>query len=162
MKLEIYVDGACSGNPGPAAIGVVIKRDNKTIKELAKSIGEATNNIAEYTAVVYALQEALILRATDVLVNTDSELVSCQLNGTYKVTHPQLILLFDQIKHMKAGFRSFTIQHVRREKNQDADRLAREAIKAEQVKMVASRKKKESQMDFVSDSRGEESPSSKG
>ena len=72
MKLEIFTDGGCSGNPGPAAIGVVIKKGDKTLKTISRAIGQGTNNIAEYTALIVGLQEALILKADEVNVKADS------------------------------------------------------------------------------------------
>ena len=99
----MYVDGACSGNPGEAGIGVIVKRDGKMIKEISQSIGQATNNIAEYTAMIYALQEALILKSDNVTIYTDSELVFNQVTGNYKVKDAKLLLLFDQVRHLKEG-----------------------------------------------------------
>jgi len=125
----IYVDGAARGNPGPAGLGVVIyDRQGQVMRQLYKYIGETTNNVAEYLALVYALQEALILHAQDVTVCTDSELLSKQLDGTYKVRDEQLRLWYDQIVHLRAGFRSLTVQAVGRERNAAADRLANHAI----------------------------------
>ena len=154
---EIFTDGASSGNPGPAAIGVVIKENGKTIKTIAKDIGTATNNVAEYTALIFALQEALVQRASEVNVKTDSELLYKQVIGEYKVKHAQLKLFFEQVQHLIKGFKVFKIQHVPREQNKDADRLAQKAVshkltKKEQAKMVA----------FPSEDGGEESPSSTG
>src|SRR5580692_11378603 len=114
-KLEIFTDGGCSGNPGPAAIGVVINEGGNTIREIARFIGQGTNNIAEYTALIVALQEALILKADEVLVFTDSELMCKQVAGSYAVKHENIKPLFDQVKHLIAGFRSFQIAHVPRE-----------------------------------------------
>mgnify|MGYP003395769463 CR=1 FL=1 len=74
-SLEIFTDAARSGNPGPAGIGVVIFKDGQVIKRISKYIGLATNNLAEYTALVYALQEALVLKASEIKVSTDSELL---------------------------------------------------------------------------------------
>ncbi len=139
MRLKIYSDGACSGNPGPAGIGVVIHKDGEVVKEISKYIGEATNNIAEYTAVIYAAQEALIMRADEVALFTDSELVYNQLSGYYKVKDSKIKPLFDQIQHLAGGFKKFYITHVLRDKNKDADKLARKAIKDKQAKVVASR-----------------------
>ena len=147
---EIFTDGACSGNPGPAGIGVVIKDGKKTVKKLSRAIGPATNNVAEYAALIYALQEALILRADRVKVTTDSELMFQQIRGSYKVKEPSIRFLFDLCQHLIQGFTSFEIRHVLREHNKDADKLATQAIK-EQARMVAPL--------FNS---GEESPSSKG
>ncbi len=149
--MEIFCDGACSGNPGPAAIGFVIKESGKTRVSFSQDIGLATNNIAEYTAVVYALQEALMLKTDNILLHTDSELLYNQINGTYKIKNPTIKTLYDQIQHLKKGFKSIKIQHVPREQNQEADKLASSAIKKEQAKMVAS----------IFDM-GEESPSSTG
>ncbi len=112
--LDIFTDGACSGNPGPAAIGIVIKSGGETIGTISRPIGEATNNIAEYTALIFALQEALILKAEHVRVFTDSELMYRQIIGQYQV------------------------HHVLRGKNKEADDLAKKAIKQEQAKVVAS------------------------
>ncbi len=129
-KLDIHTDGACSGNPGPAGIGFVIREDGRVIKEYFKGIGDATNNIAEYTALIYALQEALILRADDVDVKSDSELLCRQIQGLYKVKNPNIKPLFDQVQHLMSGFRSFKITHVRRELNTHADSLSKKAIDA--------------------------------
>ena len=150
--LEIFVDGACSGNPGEAAIGLVFLRDNQKVQEISKSIGEATNNIAEYTALIYALQEALIQKAEHVRIYTDSELVYNQVMGRYKVSHENMKPLFDQVQHLAKGFKTLEIQHIAREKNKEADRLAVKAIKKKQAKMVAP----------LFDNIGEESPSSEG
>jgi len=150
-KLEIFTDGGCSGNPGPAAIGVVIKKGDKTIKTLGLSIGQGTNNIAEYTALIYGLQEALVLKADQVSVKTDSELMCRQVNGQYAVKHENIKPLFAQVKHLVTGFKKFQIAHVPREKNSEADALVRQVLK-------------KAGQDGRSDAYGvgEESPSSKG
>jgi len=126
--LTIYVDGACSGNPGPAAIGVVINQGKKRLKEISRSIGDATNNIAEYSALICALQEALIMKASVLEIFTDSELVFKQVRGDYKVKNSNMKNLFDQVQQLLKGFKHVELQHVRREKNKDADRLATSAI----------------------------------
>ena len=149
-QLEIFTDGACSGNPGPAGIGFLIRKDGKVLKEFSQPIGEATNNIAEYTALIYALQEALILRADEVYVKSDSELMCRQVQGIYKVKDPNIRSLFDQVQHLIRGFRSFHIDHVLRQNNKDADALSKKAIK-KQAKVFAS-----------AEDAGEESPSSEG
>ena len=151
-RLEIYTDGACSGNPGPAAVGVVIVQDGKKIKEISKVIGEATNNIAEYSALICALQEALLLKARQLVIFTDSELMHRQVIGQYKVKNQVIQLLFDQVGQLIGEFESVEINHVPREQNKDADRLATQALKNNRIKMVAS--------SFSND--GEESPSSTG
>jgi len=150
--LEIFVDGACSGNPGEAGIGVVINHDGKTVKEISKAIGEATNNIAEYSSMVYALQEALVMKAKDLTVFTDSELMYRQLTGVYKVKNAKIRFLFDQARLLMEGFARVDMHHVRREKNKQADKLATSAISRKQAKMVAP----------LFESIGEESPSSIG
>ena len=128
-QLEIYTDGACSGNPGPAGVGFVIREKGKVVAEFSQAIGDATNNIAEYTAVIYALQHALILHADDVQLRSDSELLCRQVQGLYKVKNANIKPLFEQVKHLVSGFRSFKIDHVPREQNKDADALSKKAIK---------------------------------
>jgi len=150
--LNIYVDGACRGNPGEAAIGVVIFQGSKRINEISRSIGEATNNIAEYYALIYALQEALILRADSITIHTDSELMHRQVTGQYKVKNPQLKILHDQVRHLWQGFKRIDFKHVLRDKNKDADQLASQALRQKQANVVTPL--------FLFS--GEESPSSKG
>lgn len=151
-ELLINIDGASSGNPGPAGIGVVIRQDGTIIHEISKAIGEATNNVAEYTALVYALQEALIRRADTVTVITDSELVHRQVTGEYKVKNANIKPLFEQVQHLLRGFKQVKMKHVLREENKDADRLATKSIKSKQAQVVAP----------LFDNHGEESPSSTG
>jgi ribonuclease HI len=150
--LEIFTDGACKGNPGEAGIGIVIKREGKTIQTVSKAIGEATNNIAEYSALVYALQKAVVCKAKHVKVFTDSELMHRQVTGAYKIKNEKLRFLNDQVQHLIQSFEHVDFQHVRREKNKEADKLATSAIKHKQAKVVAP----------VFENSGEESPSSTG
>lgn len=127
---EIFIDGACLGNPGPAGIGVVLRDGPEGApRQLSKFLGPATNNLAEYLALVYALQEALRLRYRDVTVKSDSELLVRQTTGVYKVRDPQLRLLQGLVRHLAEGFRTFRIEHIPREQNTQADRLAGEAVK---------------------------------
>ena len=151
-ELEIFVDGACSGNPGEAGIGVVINSDGKTLKKISKAIGQATNNIAEYSALIYALQEALLLKAKKLHVMTDSELLYRQVTGVYKVKNDHLRFLYDQVQNLMKVFDRVTVDHVFRAQNKEADRLATDSLKKKQAKMVAP----------LFDDIGEESPSSKG
>lgn len=151
-ELEIFVDGACSGNPGEAGIGVVINSDGKTLKKISKAIGPATNNIAEYSALIYALQEALLLKAKKLHVLTDSELLYRQVTGAYKVKNDHLKFLYDQVQNLMKVFDRVTLDHVFREQNKEADRLATDSLKKKQAKMVAP----------LFDDSGEESPSSEG
>ncbi len=149
--LEIFIDGACSGNPGPAGVGVVVIEDGKIIGNISQAIGDATNNIAEYTAFIYGLQEALILKAEAVKIYTDSELLYHQIKGEYKIKNSNLKFLSLLAQHLLKGFKNVEIKQVPREKNAGADKLATSAIKKEQAKMVAPM--------F---NMGEESPSSEG
>lgn len=127
--LEIYIDGASQGNPGLAGIGVIIYKDNLILKNISRFIGIATNNVAEYTALIYALQEALILRAKDLKINSDSQLLVRQLNGEYRVKDADLISLYEQVKHLLSGFKHVKIVNIPREDNKGADALAANAIK---------------------------------
>jgi ribonuclease HI len=127
-KLELYIDGGARGNPGPAGIGVVILGGGKKIKELSRYIGEATNNIAEYNALLYALEEALILRADTISVSMDSELVAKQLTGEYRVKDKGIRPLFERAVNMLKSFKSFEIKHIDRSENKEADKLVNKAI----------------------------------
>jgi len=127
--LSIYVDGACSGNPGAAGIGVVIWEDSKKILEISKAIGDATNNVAEYSALICALQEANALKAKKVIIYTDSELVYKQIKGQYKIKHEKMKFLHDQVKTLSKSFEEVDLHHIPREKNKDADLLATSSLK---------------------------------
>ena len=130
--VEIFIDGASQGNPGPAGIGIAIQRgaDGAAARTLFKYIGTATNNVAEYTALIYAVQEALIRGYRDVVVKTDSELLAKQLSGEYKVRDETLRSYWDQYHHLKQGFATLRVEHIPREQNTTADRLAAEAIES--------------------------------
>lgn len=128
-KLTIYTDGGARGNPGPAAIGVVIyTTGEKPIKQIAKYIGDATNNQAEYKALITGLQEAQSLGAKQVTCYLDSELVVRQLQGKYKVKEPQLQVLIAQAFNLSNKFLSVEYSHVPREKNKLADKLVNKAL----------------------------------
>jgi len=127
--IEIYIDGASKGNPGPSGIGVIICRDGETIKNISDYIGNATNNIAEYTALIYALQEALILKAENIKINTDSQLLHRQLNKVYKIKSPNIIGLYNQAVYLMSAFKKVLVNNIPREDNRGADRLATQAIK---------------------------------
>jgi len=128
-RVEIYIDGGSRGNPGPAGIGVVILDERgKKIKDIAKYIGETTNNIAEYNALLYGLEEALIIRADEILINMDSELVAKQLSGDYRVKDSNIKPLFERALNMLKSFKGFEIKHIKREKNKEADKLVNKAI----------------------------------
>ncbi len=127
--LEIYIDGASKGNPGHSGIGVVICRQGETIKNVCRYIGQATNNVAEYTALIDALQEALILRAQSLVINSDSQLLCRQLSRQYKVKNKNIASLYAQVMRLLSAFRDVKINNIPREENKGADRLANLAVK---------------------------------
>ena len=128
-ELEIYIDGASKGNPGPSGIGVVICRDGRTIKNIASFIGNTTNNIAEYTALIYGLQEGLMLKVERIKINTDSQLLYRQLKRIYKIKNPNILGLYNQVQHLISAFNQISINHIPREANRGADKLANQAVK---------------------------------
>ncbi len=128
-RLTIYVDGASRGNPGPAAVGVVIKDEKgATTLKVSSSIGRATNNQAEYTALITALREARKLGADHVDIRTDSQLMAEQILGHYKVRNANIKPLFEEVKQSLAGFKSYGMHHIPRERNSEADALANDAL----------------------------------
>jgi len=127
--LEIYIDGGARGNPGPAGVGVVVlDGSGKKIRDVSKYIGEATNNIAEYSALLYGLEEALILRADEIKINLDSELVAKQITGEYRVKDPNIKPLFERAINMLKSFKNFEVNHIDRSENKEADKLVNKAI----------------------------------
>lgn len=129
MKLIIYTDGGARGNPGPAGLGVVIYDENRRpVAELSRFLGVATNNQAEYQAVIDALHKAKELGGTELDFFLDSELVVKQLNREYKVKNKDLAPLFLLVHNLSLNFNRITYTHVFREQNQEADRLANEAM----------------------------------
>jgi ribonuclease HI len=128
-RLTIYVDGASRGNPGPAAVGVVMKDEKGvTTLKVSSSIGRATNNQAEYTALIMALQEANRLRADQVYINTDSQLMAEQINGNYRVRNAHIRPLFEKAMQLLTAFQYYSIHHIPRYLNSEADALANEAL----------------------------------
>ena len=129
-KLVIYTDGASKGNPGDAGIGVVIASEDGTVlKEIAEYVGTATNNFAEYTALIRGLEEAANLGATEVQISTDSQLMAFQLTGVYKVKSANLKPLHEEALALLRCFRRVSISHVVRELNKRADELANKGVK---------------------------------
>jgi acyl dehydratase/ribonuclease HI len=123
------IDGAARGNPGPAAYGVVVRRpDGTTHESLGKYIGRTTNNVAEYYALIAALDYAAASGIRRLRVYSDSQLIVNQIKGLYKVKHPDLRPLHERAKKQAASLESFTIQYVPREQNRDADDLANAAL----------------------------------
>lgn len=120
-----HVDGAARGNPGPAGIGVVIEDHNgNVVKEVAEPLGRTTNNVAEYTAMIRALEEARSLGCARIHIYTDSELMAHQLNGKYSVKAAHLVPLYQRARSLLAKFDQATVTHVRRELNKRADALS--------------------------------------
>jgi ribonuclease HI len=129
MKLLINTDGGARGNPGPAGIGAVLKSETgEVLAEVSEFIGRATNNQAEYKAVISALEKAKELGGTELHFLLDSELVVKQLNHEYKVKNAELAPLFLRIHNLAQSFRTVSYQHVRREMNKEADKLANLAM----------------------------------
>jgi ribonuclease HI len=120
-----HVDGAARGNPGPAGIGIVIQdHDGNVVKEIGEPLGRTTNNVAEYTAMVRALEEARALGCDRIAVYTDSELMAHQINGRYSVKAAHLLPLYQRACLLLRQFQSATVTHVRRELNKRADALS--------------------------------------
>lgn len=151
--LTIFIDGACQGNPGPAGIGVAIFEEGKLVKEIAKPLGEATNNIAEYSALIYALLEAAALKADHLKIFTDSQLVCRQVGGQYKIKNIHLKFLHGQVLLLLKLFKEARVEHIAREKNELADKLATSSLKIQK----SSQDDRPEEFLF-----GEESPSSRG
>lgn len=127
----IYCDGASRGNPGEAGIGYVIAdREGAVLKEESDYLGQATNNVAEYTALVRSLQNSLKLGARRVKVYSDSELMVKQIKGEYKVKNPGLAPLYRQAMELISQLEAFNIIHIPRDRNKKADELANKGIDA--------------------------------
>ncbi|HXF59261.1 MAG TPA: ribonuclease HI family protein [Candidatus Saccharimonadales bacterium] len=131
MKYIVHTDGAARGNPGPAAIGVVIEdEEGRTVYEASRALGVRTNNEAEYQALITALEYLKDVRPAEVEFRLDSELVVKQIGGQYKVKEPRLQALHGQVIMLLNAVKKFKFRHVRREDNARADELANEALDA--------------------------------
>ncbi len=131
QRVAINCDGASHGNPGPAGIGAVIKDEQgNLIARISQRIGVATNNQAEYRAVTAALKEAIRLGAKQVDMRLDAELVVRQLCGRYRVKNARLKPLFEEVKRLTERLEVFTITHIPRRQNTEADRLANQALRS--------------------------------
>jgi ribonuclease HI len=125
----VHVDGGARGNPGPAAIGVVISApDGTVLDEVAERIGVATNNVAEYRALLRGLERAAALGAQEVALVNDSELVARQVTGAYKVKHPAMRPLHAEAISALRGFDRWEIRSVPRAQNARADALVNQAL----------------------------------
>jgi ribonuclease HI len=131
-KLTVNVDGGARGNPGPAAIGAVVRGpDGEVLEERGERIGRATNNVAEYRALLLGIELAAAHGATELELVGDSELIVRQVEGRYKVKDATMKELHGQVKAALAEFDNWSIRHVRRESNADADRLVNAALDGE-------------------------------
>jgi len=129
--MVIHTDGASRGNPGPAAVGVVFsQKDGPDLAEYGEAIGTATNNVAEYRAVVAALEHCQRWKIRRVHLYMDSELIVRQMHGVYRVKSPDLRPLYQQATFLAKGLREFKVKHVKRAQNAHADALANKALDA--------------------------------
>ncbi len=129
--LEVYIDGASRGNPGEASYAYIIKEGNKTIVEKYSLIGRTTNNVAEYTALINALEDIVknFSDKKEVIIYSDSELLVKQLNGIYKVKDAKIKALYDRIQEISKNFSSLIVIHIPREENKRADELCNLSFK---------------------------------
>jgi len=130
LGVRIYIDGGARGNPGPAAAGVVIRSadDQTVLHQAGLFLGETTNNVAEYSALLAGLKAARRLGAVEAEVVSDSELLVRQMTGEYRVRNEGLQPLYAEAQNLTGAFERFGIRHVRRDSNKDADRLANMAM----------------------------------
>ena len=134
MKLSIYVDGGARGNPGPAAIGVVIQQQGQVLKKYGELIDQATNNQAEYQAIIFAMKKAKLLfgkkkaKQIELEFYSDSELIVKQLNHQYKIKEEDLQPLFIKALNLVIDFGKVSFKHIPRSKNKEADRLLNQAL----------------------------------
>ena len=134
MKITIYTDGGARGNPGPAAIGAVIIQSGQTIQKYGEFIDEATNNQAEYQAVIFALKKVKLLfgkkpaKKMEIELYSDSELIVNQLNHKYKIKEEDLQPLFLKVWNLTLDFKQVVFKHIARTRNKEADRLVNQAL----------------------------------
>jgi len=137
--ITIFTDGGAKDNPGPAAIGAVIYKDGQKQKEYSEFIGEATNNEAEYKALIFALKKVKSLFGKEKIkdcklkANTDSELMAEQLNGNYKIKDEKIQPLFLKAWNLKLDYGQFEIKSIPREKNEEADQLVKDALRQQKL-----------------------------
>src|SRR5690349_5841267 len=131
-KLIVYTDGGARGNPGPAAAGFAVLNDKEEVLHTeGKYLGENTNNFAEYTALILALEKANQLGCKEIEIRMDSELIVKQMTGVYKIKQPHLQVLAGQVVKLLNTFENFKFKHVRREYNKLADKMVNQALDAE-------------------------------
>jgi ribonuclease HI len=131
VKLIVHVDGGARGNPGPAAAAAVVStRDGDVLDESTQVLGHATNNVAEYRGLLLGVERARALGATEVEIINDSELVAHQVNGRYKVKHPDMVPLHREAREALDGFDRWSLRAVPRARNAAADALVNQALDA--------------------------------
>ena len=135
----VHIDGAARGNPGPAAFAFVLERPGEPVVEHAERMGTATNNVAEYSALLAALEKAADIGVTSLRVLSDSELLVKQMTGEYRVKHPDLQALNAEAQHLRKRFAGVTFAHVRREHNKRADELCNIALDGEKKPSSATK-----------------------
>jgi ribonuclease HI len=129
MKVVVNVDGGARGNPGPAAIAAVVQdASGEVLEERSERIGEATNNVAEYRALLLGIERAAAFEAGELELVGDSELIVRQVKGEYKVRDATMRELHAEVRRALSDFDGWSIRHVRREENAEADRLVNEAL----------------------------------
>jgi ribonuclease HI len=128
VKGILHTDGGARGNPGPAGIGVVLEAEGDSTREMAEPIGEATNHVAEYRALIAGLELALACDISEIEIYVDSELVVAQIEGRWKIKNDRLRALSSKARALMGKFQSVSIAHVRRHLNERADELANEAM----------------------------------
>jgi len=137
QKIIIYIDGGSRNNPGPAGLGVVFYKDRQLYKKYSQYIGEATNNEAEYQALIFALKKAKALfgkekiKTLSIEIRSDSKLLVKQMQGQYKIVNPKIQTQFLTAWNLKIDFKNLKFSFVPREKNKEADRLVKETLDAE-------------------------------
>jgi ribonuclease HI len=134
MKAILYTDGGARGNPGPAGIGVMLQNEEgELLGEVSRPIGETTNNVAEYEALIAGLELAVVKGVTRLRICSDSELVVSQIEGKWKIKNDRLRALAVRARSLMKRFDSVSIEHVPRAQNADADRLANRAMDEAEV-----------------------------
>lgn len=128
LKITAFIDGAARKNPGPAGYGAYLTTETGEVIEVSGYIGSATNNVAEYSGLLQALEVSRELGADEIEVVSDSELLVKQMLGEYKVKHANLLPLHVKARELSRKFRRFSIRHVPRAQNKEADRLANLAV----------------------------------
>jgi ribonuclease HI len=138
IRATLFADGGARGNPGPAALGaVLVGEDGAILREVGQYLGTATNNVAEWSALLAGLTAALELGVEDLVVRMDSELVVRQVSGVYRVKHPDLIPLHGKARQLLRRFRSVDVAHVPRKQNALADRVVNAVLDARAAKAAA-------------------------